>query len=143
MGKKKEIIETLNEFFEQDFDKNEIDEELLSLTLRANEFYSKAIKKYLKTVAVIEFNIIKHIKENSSKFESRSDMNNFIVSAIGDLKNKKDRTKTEEIELRTLIRFRDDVLKGQGKEYDITKGFTYDYDGQDVDFKPINMGAKK
>lgn len=129
----------VKEFFDQDWEKNVVDEEMLSINLRANEVYSKAVKKYLNTVAVIEFNTLRHIKEKSTEFENRTDMNNFIVGAIGDLKIIKERTKVQDIELRTLINFRDKVLKGKGKEYDVTKGFDFAYSEQTVEFEPFKQ----
>lgn len=129
----------VKEFFEQDWEKNVADDEMLAINLRANEMYSKAVKKYLNTVAVIEYNTLRHIKEKSSQFKNRTDMNNFIVSAIGDLKNIKERSKVQDIELRTLINFRDKVLKGKGKEYDVTKGFDFTYGEQDVEFEPFKQ----
>jgi len=127
----------LSEYFNQDFDNREYDEDLLTLNLKANEFYSQVIKEYLETEIVIKFNTLRHIKEMSSGFEDRTDMNNFIVNAINDLKKEKTRTRVQDIELETLIEFKELVLKGKGKEYDITKGFDFEYSEQTVVFEPI------
>jgi hypothetical protein len=136
----KNTLERVNKFLTEDLKNVEIDEDILTLTLKANEFYSKAIKKYLKTVAVIEFNTIKFIKEQSKEFKDRADMNNFIVQAIKDLKKKKELTKVEEVELRTLKKFKEQVLDGKGKEYDLTNGFGFEYDENlKVDFEPFDM----
>lgn len=139
----KKILQKLDNYLSDEVQQTEIDDDILELTLKANEFYSKAIKKYLKTVAVIEFNIVNHIKNQSVNFKDRSDMNNFIVQAIKDLKAKKELTNVEEIELKTLIRFKEQVLDGKGKEYDLTKGFGFEYDNNaKVDFEPIEFNKK-
>jgi len=140
----KKTIEKLDKFLSEEVHNIEIDDDILELTLKANEFYSKAIKKYLKTVSVIEFNTIKFIKEQFGKFENRTDLNNFIVQAIKDLKDKKELTNVEEIELKTLKKFKEQVLEGKGKEYDITKGFGFEYD-KDIkaDFEPIEFNKEK
>lgn len=135
--KRVEKMKALSEYFNQDFDKREYDEDLLELNLKANEMYSKIIKEYLETEIVIKFNTLRHLKEKSSGFENRADMKNFVLSAINDLKKQKERTRVQEIELETLIEFREDVLKGKGKEYDITKGFNFDYSEQVIEFEPI------
>lgn len=135
--KRVEKMTKLSEYFNQDFDNVEYDEDLLSLNLKANEFYSKVIKEYLDTEIVIKFNTLRHIKEKSSNFNDRIDMNNFIVDAIADLKKQKERTKVQNIELTTLIEFKELVLNGKGKDYDITNGFDFDYSEQKVSFEPI------
>ena len=135
--KRVEKMTKLKEYFEQDFENREYDEDLLSLNLKANEFYSKVIKEYLETEVVIKFNTLRHIKEKSVNFNERTDMNNFIVDAIADLKKQKERTKVQDIELATLIEFKELVLKGKGKEYDITNGFEFDYSEQTIVFDPI------
>lgn len=137
--RKKEIYEKLDEFLNQEI---EIDEEILEITLKANEFYSKAVKKYIRTVAVIEFNTIKFIKDTCANFKTREQLNNWIVDSIKAVTSKKELTRTEEIELRTLKDFKHKVLDGHGKEYDITKGFNFDYGTEKVEFEPIKLGDK-
>lgn len=127
----------LSEYFNQDFDKKEYDEDLLSLNLKANDFYSTIIKEYLETEIVIKFNTLRHIKEMSSNFEDRTDMNNFIVNAINELKKQKPRTRVQNIELETLIEFKELVLNGKGKDYDVTNGFDFNYSEQVITFEPI------
>jgi hypothetical protein len=140
----KKTIEKLDKFLSEDVHSIEIDDDILELTLKANEFYSKAVKKYLKTVAVIEFNTVKFIKEQCGKFKDRSDLNNFIVQAIKTLKDKKDLSNVEEVELKTLIKFKEQVLDGKGKEYDLTQGFGFEYDKDTkVDFEPIKFNEKE
>ena len=140
----KKTLEKLDKYLTEDIQNAEIDEDILEITLKANEFYSKTIKKYLRTVAVIEFNTVKFIKEQSANFKDRTDMNNFIVQAIKDLKNKEELTKVEKIELRTLNRFKEQVLDGKGREYDLTKGFGFEYDNNvKVDFEPIEFNKEK
>lgn len=140
----KKTLEKLDKYLTEDIQNAEIDEDILEITLKANEFYSKTIKKYLRTVAVIEFNTVKFIKEQSANFKDRTDMNNFIVQAIKDLKDKEELTKVEKIELRTLIRFKEQVLDGKGREYDLTKGFGFEYDNNvKVDFEPIEFNKEK
>jgi hypothetical protein len=140
----KKTLEKLDKYLTEDIPNVEIDDDVLEITLKANEFYSKAIKKYLRTVAVIEFNVVKFIKDQSVNFKDRSDMNNFIVQAIKDLKAKKQLTHVEEIELRTLISFKEQVLDGKGKEYDLTQGFGFEYDDNvKVDFEPIEFNKEK
>ena len=140
----KKTLEKLDKYLTEDIPNVEIDDDVLEITLKANEFYSKAIKKYLRTVAVIEFNVVKFIKDQSVNFKDRSDMNNFIVQAIKDLKAKKQLTHVEEIELRTLISFKEQVLDGKGKEYDLTQGFGFEYDDNvRVDFEPIEFNKEK
>ncbi len=135
--KRVEKMTKLSEYFNQDFDEKDYDEDLLTLNLRANEFYSKVIKEYLETEVVIKFNTLRHIKEMSSGFENRVDMNNFIINAINELKKEKTRTSVQDIELETLIEFKELVLNGKGKEYDITKGFDFKYSEQTIVFDPI------
>lgn len=140
----KKTLEKLDKYLTEDIPNVEIDDDVLEITLKANEFYSKAIKKYLRTVAVIEFNVVKFIKDQSVNFKDRSDMNNFIVQAIKDLKAKKQLTHVEKIELRTLISFKEQVLDGKGKEYDLTQGFGFEYDDNvKVDFEPIEFNKEK
>ena len=140
----KKTIEKLDKFLSEEVHNVEIDDDILELTLKANEFYSKAVKKYLKTVAVIEFNTVKFIKEQCNNFKDRTDLNNFIVQAIKDLKAKKDLTNVEQVELKTLIKFKEQVLEGKGKEYDLTNGFGFEYDkGQKVEFEPIEFSKKE
>jgi len=140
----KKTVEKLDKFLTEDVHNIEIDDDILELTLKANEFYSKAVKKYLKTVSVIEFNTVKFIKEQCDNFKDRTDLNNFIVQAIKTLKNKKDLTNVEEVELKTLIKFKEQVLEGKGKEYDLTQGFGFEYDkDQKVEFEPIEFSKQK
>jgi hypothetical protein len=136
-------LNKIGEFFEQDWEKVEFDEDLLEVTLKANEFYSNIIKEYMITPIVIKLNMINHVKEKFKDFESLSDANNYIVEAIKQLKKKKEKSKTEEIELETLIDFREDVIRGNGDEYDITKGFRFKYEEQDVDFDPIKAKVEE
>jgi hypothetical protein len=140
----KKTLVKLDKYLSEDIPNLEIDEDILEITLKANQFYSKAIKKYLKTVAVIEFNTVKFIKEQSINFKDRTDMNNFIVQAIKNLKDKKELTKVEQVELKTLMSFKEQVLEGKGKEYDLTNGFGFEYDENvKVDFEPIEFAKKE
>jgi hypothetical protein len=140
-----EVQKGLDIFFHQDWENMEYNEDLLAITLRANEMYSKSIKKYLKTRAVIEFNTLKHIKEMCNTFSSREELNNFIVESIKTAKKKKELTYIEEIELATMIKFKEKVLQGKGKEYKIDKkmNFEFDYDQVKVPFEPFNLNDKE
>ena len=140
--KKQEAIEKLSKIMNQDFENVEVDEDLLELNLKAQEFYSQAVKKYLRTVAVIEFNVVRALKEKTAEYKTREAFNNFVVQAIKDMQSAKELSFVQEIELRTLKNFKHKVLDGHGKEYDITKKFKFDYDGQELEFNEV-IGENK
>lgn len=123
MNKQREFLENEN-----------IDDELLEITLKANEMYAKAVKKYINTTAVIEFNILNHLKEKAKTFKSREELNNYLVDYIKEIKKIKEKNRIQEIELRTLVDFKKKVLQGEGKEYDLSKGIKFDYNGNEVEF---------
>ncbi len=104
--------------------------------------FSKSVRKYLKTVSVIEFNTLNYIKEQSKQFKSRADLNNFIVKGIQDLKDNKELSYIGEIELRTLLDFKKKVLDGKGKEYNLKEKLEFKYGDEPVDMGTITFGSK-
>jgi hypothetical protein len=119
--------------------------ELYETTLRANEFYSKMLEKYLKSNIVIQFNLIQHIKANAKNFKDLADMQKFVWNIIETLNDKllaETITDIEKKELNVANRFYKKVVLGKGKMYDITKNLKFEYDDETIDFEPIVLATE-
>jgi len=119
--------------------------ELYETTLRANEFYSSILARYLKSSVVIQFNIIQHIKNNAKTFKDLADMQYFVWTIIENLNEKEldeSITEIEKKELKVVKRFYNNVVLKKGKMYDITKNLEFDYDNEKINFEPILLATE-